>query len=154
MNNLNTTPIPIATTTSGQTSPSPTDTLLVIAWNDPVVERSPGAMRADSDDALKWYGACLGPAGTLIMHRLARYATDGPTEWALHELGQTFGLAARHLRHSLNRLHMFGIAHLAGDVLAVRLWLPPLTVRNRVRLPDYLAAEYEARSTTGYALGR
>jgi hypothetical protein len=122
-------------------------TVTVIAWRDPVVETVPSAMRADSDDALVWYTPFVGTIGMVMAHRFARYAADGPSRWTIEDIAATFGLGHSPKRsvHVIGRLERWGIVRCQGTTIAVRLWLPPLTVRLRRRLPDYLAAAYDAR---------
>lgn len=126
---------------------SAADTVTVIAWHDPLVEQAPGAIATDSDNALVWYTPSIGTIGMAMAHRFARRATDGPTVWTIEDVARTFGLgpsAARVLR-SLDRLERFGIIRRRGRTVAVRLWLAPLTYRQRCQLPAYLAAAYDAR---------
>ena len=44
--------------------------------------------------------------------------------------------------HTLERLARFGVMTRHGSTVAVRLVLPPLTARQRERLPRYLANAY------------
>ena len=120
------------------------DTVTVIAWRDPVVEHARGAVRTDSDDALVWYTPSIGTIGMAMAHRFARYATESPTTWTIIDIAHTFGLgtSAARVQRSLDRLERFGITRRHGDTIAVRLWLAPLTFRQRSQLPSYLAAEY------------
>ena len=151
----------MTTPTTSTTTAEPTDrvnggeaitsaghTLTVIAWRDPVVEQAGGAIRTDSDEALVWYTPSVGTIGMAMAHRFARHATEGRSEWTVEDVARTFGLgtsAARVLR-SLDRLERFGIVRRRGGrVVAVRLWLAPLTYRQRCQLPAYLAAAYDAR---------
>jgi hypothetical protein len=121
--------------------------LTLTAWRDPVVENAPGAMRTDSDDALVWYTPFVGTIGIVMAHRFARLAAGGASTWTIDEIAGTFGVAPwpRRVLRTVDRLERFGIARRHGDTVAVRLWLPPLTQRQRRRLPDYLAAAYDAR---------
>jgi hypothetical protein len=121
--------------------------LTVIAWRDPVVENVPGAMCTDSDDALVWYTPFVGTIGMVMAHRFARLAADGPSTWTIGEIAGTFGVTPRlgRVLRSVDRLDRFGIARRHGGTVAVRLWLPPLTVRQRRRLPGYLGAAYDLR---------
>ena len=48
----------------------------VIAWVDPVCD---AGFPCDSDEALVVLCPVLGPSATMILHRLARYASAGPT---------------------------------------------------------------------------
>ncbi|MGE3446675.1 MAG: hypothetical protein AB7H92_03730 [Microbacteriaceae bacterium] len=123
------------------------DTLTVLAWRDLTVEQAPGAMATDSDDALVWYTPSVGTIGMAMAHRFARHAHDGPSTWTIEDIARTFGIGpspARVLR-SLDRLERFGIIRRIGDAVHVRLWLAPLTFRQRCQLPAYLAAAYEAQ---------
>ena len=117
------------------------------AWRDPVVEAAPGAIRTDTDDALVWYTPSIGTIGMAMAHRFARHATDGPSCWTIEDVAGTFGIgdSAARVWHSIERLDRFGIIRRNGDRLAVRLWLPPLTVRLQAQLPGYLAAAYTGR---------
>lgn len=123
------------------------DTLTVVAWHDPVVEQAAGAMRTDSDDALVWYTPAVGTISMAMAHRFSRYATDGPSTWTIDDIARTFGIGPSSARvgRSLDRLERFGIARRRGHTVAVRLWLAPLTHRQRGQLPGYLAAAYDAR---------
>lgn len=126
---------------------SASDTLTVIAWHDPTVEQAPGAMPTDSDDALVWYTPSIGTIGMAMAHRFARHATTGPSTWTVEDIARTFGIgpSVARVARSLDRLERFGIARRTGGTLAVRLWLAPLTYRQRCSLPGYLATAYDAR---------
>ncbi|MGE3836110.1 MAG: hypothetical protein AB7H43_15200 [Acidimicrobiia bacterium] len=122
------------------------DTMTVLAWRDPTVEQAPGALRTDSDDALVWYTPSVGTIGMAMAHRFARHAIDGPSTWTVEDIARTFGIGlspARVLR-SLERLERFGIVRRHGHTVHVRLWLAPLTFRQRCQLPAYLAAACDA----------
>ncbi|MGH9155599.1 MAG: hypothetical protein ACRD1K_07170 [Acidimicrobiales bacterium] len=118
--------------------------ITVIAWPDPVIDNAAGSIPTASDDALIWWTPTIGPTAALMAHRFATYAADGPSLWALVDIAQTFGLgqALARVTHTLDRLDRFGIVARHGDTVAVRLMLAPLTARQRVRLPDYLANAY------------
>lgn len=123
------------------------DTLTVIAWHDPTIEQASGAMPTDSDDALVWYTPSVGTIGMAMAHRFARHAATGPSCWTVDDIARTFGIGPSPARvaRSLDRLERFGIVRRTGRTLAVRLWLAPLTYRQRCGLPGYLAATYDAR---------
>jgi hypothetical protein len=55
------------------------------------------------------------------------------------------GASASRVAHVLDRLERFGIVRRHDQVIAVRLWLAPLTYRQRCQLPGYLSAAYDAR---------
>jgi hypothetical protein len=130
----------------------PTDTastlgeFTVVAWRDPVVENATGAMPTASDDALVWYTPFVGTIGMVMAHRFARYAADGPSRWTIEDIAATFGLghSPKRIVGVIGRLERWGIVRCQATTIAVRLWLPPLTLRLRRRLPDYLAAAYDA----------
>ena len=111
----------------------------VIAWHDPVC---PDGMPADSDLALVVLCPVLGPSATLILHRLSRYASAGPTVWEPPVFAATFGLGAGGLApKALARLARFGMVTIGSSALAVRTVVPPLPRRWVERLPDYLRDE-------------
>jgi len=149
---MTTTPTTTETATEQRPLPadpivSAADTLRVLAWRDPTVEQAPGAIRTDSDEALVWYTPSLGTIAMAMAHRFARHATDGPSEWTVEDIARTFGIGASPVRvlRSLDRLERFAIAHRYEHTVAVRLWLAPLTFRQRCQLPSYLAAAYDAQ---------
>lgn len=143
------TTIPTGTNASdaSDASVSAGDQLTVIAWRDAVVEETPGAIQTASDDALVWYLPIVGSIGTVMAHRFARYAADGSTIWTIEDIARTFGMggSTQRVLRTLERLERFGIIHRQHATVAVRLWLPPLTYRQRCQLPAYLAAAYDAR---------
>lgn len=149
---MTTTPTTAETATGRRSRPAAPiascgDTLRVLAWRDPTVERAPGAIRTDSDEALAWYTPSLGTIAMAMAHRFARHAADGPSTWSIEDIARTFGIGASPARvlRSLDRLERFAIAHRYDHTVAVRLWLGPLTFRQRCQLPDYLAVAYDAR---------
>lgn len=142
-----TTPRTLHTTPAPAQTLSAADELTVVAWRDPVVEHAPGTILTASDDALVWYIPSVGTIGMVMAHRLARHATDGPSRWTIEDIARTFGMgvSASRVIHVLDRLERFGIIRRHDQVVAVRLWLAPLTYRQRCQLPGYLAAAYDAR---------
>ena len=144
-----TTTIPTTQHGEGTVEPivSAGDTLTVVAWRDPTVEQAPGAMLTDSDEALVWYTPWIGCIGMAMAHRFARHAHEGPSTWTVDDIARTFGIGASPARvlGSLDRLERFGIVGRTGRAVHVRLWLAPLTFRQRSQLPVYLAAAYDAR---------
>jgi hypothetical protein len=142
-------PIPTAEPVERRTGPilSASDTLTVIAWHDPTVEQASGALPTDSDNALVWYTPSVGTIGMAMAHRFARHAATGPSCWTVEDIARTFGIGPSPVRvaRSLDRLERFGIVRRTGRTVAVRLWLAPLTYRQRCQLPGYLAAAYDAR---------
>lgn len=119
----------------------------VVAWRDPVIDELPGAMATASDDLWLWWLPTVGAIGCAVAHRFASYAAEGPSSWPLADIAGTFGIGVSMSRvgHTFDRLARFGIIRRHGATIAVRLWLPPLTARQRAQLPAYLAAAYDAR---------
>lgn len=135
-----TTPTPEQPMTRRESWP---DEVIVTAWHDPVVEQAAGATATASDDTLMWWSNTLGPSAVLLARHLAIYATDGAVvTWPLADLGLTVGISRSVVAHTLDRLTRFGVITRRGDMVAVRLMLPPLTERQWVRLPAYLADAY------------
>lgn len=123
------------------------ETVTVLAWRDATVEQAAGAVPTDSDEAVVWWTPSIGTTGMAIAHRLARYASGGPSVWTIEDIARTFGLGVRQnrVRRSFNRLERFGIVRCTSTTVQVRLWLPPLTFAQRSRLPAYLADAYGRR---------
>lgn len=132
---------------------SPDEQLTVVAWPAPAIDATPDAIRTDSDDALMWYVPMVGTIGMVMAHRFARLAAEGPTTWTVGDIAATFGMGTSPARveHTLERLERFAIATRQHALVGVRLWLPPLSFRQRCRLPGYLAAQYAARTIPGAA---
>lgn len=122
-----------------------TDIVTVIAWRDEAIEANPQSIPTCSDAALVWTTPNLGAISTLMAHRWGHYATIGPSTWMVEDIARTFGIgeSVSRVTQSIDRLERFGIIRRTGRTIAVRLWLPPLSERQRSRLPDYLAAVYE-----------
>jgi hypothetical protein len=111
----------------------------VVAWVDP---RCDGGLPTDSDEALMLLCPVLGPSATIILHRLARYATVGPTEWEPEPFAATFGLSRATLApRALSRLGRFGFAEIGEARLAVRTTVPHIPVHWLERLPEYLRSD-------------
>lgn len=126
------------------------ETITVIAWRDQEVEAMPEAIATASDETLLFLCPILGPTATLMAHRFAGYlASVDHVELTTADVARTFGMgnSTARLRASLQRLDTFGVAKVAGQVVAVRLALPPLPAHRRRQLPGYLAVEYWHRHT-------
>ncbi len=84
----------------------------------------------------------LGPSATLVLHRLSRYATAGPTSWEPSVFAATFGLSANAATglavKALTRLARFGFATIGSSTLSVRTHVPPLPQRWLAAMPEYL----------------
>ena len=108
----------------------------VIAWRDPVCD---GGLPTDSDEALLLLCPVLGPSATIILHRLSRYASAGPTVWAPDPFAATFGLSRVTLApKALSRLSRFGFALIGPERMAVRTTVPQMSQQWLAQLPDYL----------------
>ncbi|MFP5489623.1 MAG: hypothetical protein ACLGHQ_15130 [Acidimicrobiia bacterium] len=108
----------------------------VVAWVDP---RCDGGLPADSDEALMLLCPVLGPSATIILHRLARYASVGRTEWEPEPFAATFGLSTATLApRALSRLSRFGMGEIGATQLAVRTTVPHIPLHWLERLPEYL----------------
>lgn len=108
----------------------------VVAWVDP---RCESGLPTDSDEALMLLCPVLGPSATIILHRLARYASVGRTEWEPESFAATFGLSKATLApRALSRLSRFGMAEIGATQLAVRATVPHIPLHWLERLPEYL----------------
>ena len=111
----------------------------VIAWIDPVCAQG---TPSDTDEALIMLCPVLGPSATLVLHRLSRYATAGPTTWEPSVFAATFGLSKNSATglatKAITRLARFGFATIGSSTLAVRTHIPPLPQRWLAALPEYL----------------
>lgn len=140
---MNTTSTPSDSTTIACEDRTPR-MIAVVAYPDAIVEAAAGSIPTASDEALIWWTPSVGPTAMLMAHRFATYAAEGPTSWSLADLAQTFGAGKSESRilHTVDRLDRFGIVVRRGDIVGIRLWLPPLTSRQKARLPEYLAYAY------------
>jgi hypothetical protein len=121
-----------------------TDIITVIAWRDEAIEANPNSTPTTSDSSLVWWVPSIGSIGCVVAHRWSHYAATGPSTWMVEDIAKTFGIgeSVGRVRQSIDRLEKFGIIRRTGRTVAVRLWLPPLSERQRSRLPGYLAAVY------------
>ncbi len=133
------------------------DTLTIVPFPDPVVERlghRPGSPYVE----LVWLGV-LGPSTTLAWQRLARQATAMPSSTLdATDLAVSLGLGENLGRNSamsrtLARLVAFDGARRQGDIVAVRLALPDLTERRLSRL-SYSARLAHERFAHAHAASR
>ena len=117
-------------------------TFEVITWMDPVCDHG---LPTDSDEALVILCPVLGPSATMVLHRLARYASSGPTTWEPTVFAATFGLSKNApsglAAKAVARLARFGFATVGSSTLAVRTHVPPLPQRWLTALPDYLRVD-------------
>ena len=111
----------------------------VIAWVDPVCD---SGLPTDSDEALVILCPVLGPSATIVLHRLAWYASSGPTTWDPTVFAATFGLSKNAptglAAKAVSRMARFGFANIGSTTLAVRTHVPQLPQRFLASLPDYL----------------
>ena len=138
-------------------------TLIVLPWNDPVVE----AVGYDARSVyveLFWLGI-LGPTSTWLLRRLVTGLDAYPDgyELDLAETANALGLSLTAGVHSpfgkaLNRCIMFGMAHETSRGIAVRRQIPPLALRQLRKLPPHLQVAHaewiERRSHDAGCLAR
>jgi hypothetical protein len=111
----------------------------VVAWDDPLCTTG---LPADSDEALMLLCPVLGPSATMILHRLARYASVGPTEWEPEPFAATFGLSKANIApRALSRLSRFGFAQIGSTRMAVRTTVPQMSRLWLAQLPEYLRSD-------------
>jgi hypothetical protein len=118
-------------------------TLIVVPWNDPVVEAI-GYDARSSYVELFWLGT-LGPTSTWLLRRMVSGFDSYPEgyELDLEQTASAMGLSLTAGVHSpfgkaLNRCIMFGVAQLCGRGIAVRRTVPPLARRQLLKLPPHL----------------
>jgi hypothetical protein len=116
-----------------------------VAGNPERVDRT--GLQTDSDDFLFYWPARIGPTGTLVAYRFARYATVyGPVEWNLDELAATLSVPRSRLTATLNRLDSFGVGTFVDCThFHINLYLPHLSERRLRNFPPELAYAYRAR---------
>ncbi len=104
-------------------------------WPAELVE-SDGLWETREVQTLMFLPPFLGPAGTLLVHRLAY---TYPTPWTTEELGAQLGLPRRQrLLDALARAADFEVLHIGSLGIQVPDHLGPLPVRHLRRLPDKL----------------
>lgn len=123
------------------------DGLVVIAWEDPVVE-AVGYAPESAYVEYCWL-PILGPSATFAYRRLGRLAIEAPrTRLGAGELFASLGLGRGSGPHgpgprALERLGAFGVLARREEALAVRRALPPLTRRQLGRLPAGARAAHD-----------
>ena len=138
----------------------PYDTIVVLPWNDPVVD--PLGFDPRSVYVEQFWLGILGPSSVWMLRRVAAGFDVWPDgfELDLVETATCLGLASTGGRHSpfsrtLQRLISFGMAQPASFGLAVRRKLPPLTQRQLTRLPESVrVAHHEWAQSDGPAARR
>ena len=123
---------------------SMTDVVRVVAWHDPTIDATPGAIATATDEFLVWFLPIIGPTGTLMAHRWATYSAAGASTWEIDDIAKTFGIGESlgRVTQTIHRLERFGMIRRNERTIAVRLWHPPLNNSLRARLPRYLAEAY------------
>jgi hypothetical protein len=133
-------------TTSPKPHPAPAPAirqLTIVAWHDPAIERQPHTFATNSDKTLLYWTPTLGPTATLLIHRLATYASASPeTIFNLDELAQTLGVGDRKILNTIARLQSYDLIAVTTPTIGVRLVLPPLSHNQLRRMPHYLAQSY------------
>lgn len=117
------------------------ETLMIVPWDDPVVNAVGFDVRSAYVD-LFWL-SILGPTSTWLLRHLHRgllrypygYETDVAELAAVVGVGLSHGTASQFGR-ALQRCEIFGMTRSIPDALAVRTKVPPLSARHLARLPD------------------
>lgn len=122
------------------------DPLLVVRWDDNVVEALGYPVR--SDYAEMYWLPVIGPSALWMLRRLSGlHGVEVGVATLARELGLGLGIG-RHtpVVRTAARLITFGMADVVprsdGDYLGVRLAVPPLTRRQLERLPDHLQTRH------------
>lgn len=132
---------------------SPTSTLRVISWRDPLVEAFGFDPRSSYVERL-WLPV-IGPTCTWLLRRLAALLERSETGFILdlENTARALGLGGRQKRDSqlaraVTRCATFELARWQGaGTLAVRRMLPPLARRYLVRLPSELQEVHDQWTT-------
>ncbi len=132
----------IPTTPTTRTAPLPP--LLVVPWEDPVVDQRGVDPRSTYVETF-WL-PLLGPTSTWLLRRLADEFDRSPTGFSLDaaDAARSIGIGTRGgqrgpFHRSIDRCVRFGMAHHAEHgILAVRRRLPPLSRAQADRLPRSL----------------
>lgn len=85
----------------------------------------------------------IGPTALFALRVLRRALGDDSGEVVVkhRELAAELGVSSNVLTRTLTRLARFGALRVQGSELRMRTHLPPLTPRQRLRLPAHLLAE-------------
>lgn len=142
-------PSPRLPPSAPSTPPDPPETIRVVAWPDPVIDRlgyDPRSLYVETF----WLGV-LGPTSTWLIRRFAAGLDDDPSgfDLPLEDTARALGLGGRSGRHApfrraLLRCVTFEVAKPLGPTtLAVRRKVPPLPRRHLQRLPLSLQQRHE-----------
>lgn len=128
------------------------DPLRIAELPDPVVQAA--GFHARTEYVERYWLPVLGPSATFALRVLTERLDDGIHRVPLAELARELGLGNGTSRtspvvHTLARLVSFHLADVQwNDTLTVRRYVPPLSSRHRIRLPQHLQArharDYEA----------
>lgn len=136
---------------------SPTTTVMIRPWYDPVVDDDGHDPRSRYVETF-WLGI-LGPTATWLIRRLAAGLDRSPDGYQidLECTAQAMGLGfssgrASPFSKALQRCVMFGLAHPIPGGLAVRRRVPAIAHRHLRRMPDDLQAAHRAWATTTITL--
>lgn len=126
--------------------------LIVRPWIDPLVDDHGHDPRSRYVEQF-WLGV-LGPTATWFLRRAAALLDVHPdgVEIDLGHTAASMGLSfvpgkATPFARALQRCVMFGVAHQAPGVLAVRRRVPPVSARHLRRLPVDVVADHETWRT-------
>jgi hypothetical protein len=136
-------------TPSVSANDEPPDNVMVIPWDDPVVERNGYDVRSTYVE-LFWLNV-LGPTATWLLRRLVfdldrhplGYELDIASTAGALGLSYTSGTTSTFAK-SLNRCIWFGVAQRFDGGIAVRRRLPPIGVRHLQRMPAALQHAHAA----------
>ncbi len=118
-------------------------TLMIVAWDDPVVDAVGFEVRSTYVE-LFWLNV-LGPTATWLLRLMVRGLDRYPLgyELDLADTAGTLGLSytpgtSNPFLRSLNRCVLFGVAQGYAGGLAVRRRIPPVAARHLARMPEVL----------------
>ena len=94
-----------------------------------------GLWQTEAVHTLMFLPPFVGPAGTLLIHRLA---FTFPTAWTTDDLSAQLGLPARRLLDTLDRVVMFKLVSVSSLGIEVPTRLGPLPSSQLRRLPPRL----------------
>lgn len=138
---------PVPTPVAATPLRPPTDTLHIVAWPDPIIERFGYDPRSTYVEKF-WLGV-LGPSTVWFLRRVADGFETSPQgfDLSLADTARSIGLGGEGRNspfvRTLSRCCQFELAQPQGEgTLAVRRKLPPLALRQLRRLPEALQDEH------------
>ncbi len=127
--------------------PTPSPTLMVVAWHDELVDAIGHDPRSQYVE-LFWLNV-LGPTATWLFRRLAGGLDTYPHgyELDLDETARALGLGyspgtTNPFIRALQRCVLFGVAQDISGGIAVRRRVPPVAARHLARMPPHLRAAH------------